>query len=131
MQHVRRQPIAATRALTPHHRRLLDHCVKTTSASRKFMCENQGRIVPKDYALFPGKMGAGHTASARPHRRPPTDHSSVVACRVGSFPKAVGNAAAVRWRRGGVRAPQLSHSRAQAAPEADDGDMLDLGSLNL
>eukprot|EP01108_Squamamoeba_japonica_P001623 TRINITY_DN1703_c0_g1_i4.p1 TRINITY_DN1703_c0_g1~~TRINITY_DN1703_c0_g1_i4.p1 ORF type:complete len:420 (-),score=91.12 TRINITY_DN1703_c0_g1_i4:112-1371(-) len=49
---------------------LLDHCVKTTSASRKFMCENQGRIVPKDYALFPGKM----------------DHSSIVAFKVGPFP---------------------------------------------
>jgi hypothetical protein len=36
------------------------------------MCEHQGQKVPKDYALFPGKM----------------DHSSVVACRVGLFPRA-------------------------------------------
>ena len=45
---------------------LLDHCVKTTSASRKYMCENSGRIVPKDYVAFPGKM----------------DHSSCLAINV-------------------------------------------------
>ena len=35
------------------------------------MCEQKGQKVPKDYALFPGKM----------------DHSSVVALRVGAYPK--------------------------------------------
>jgi serine/threonine protein phosphatase PrpC len=48
---------------------LLDHCVKTTSASRKYMCENQGRIVPKDFVAYPGKMDhstcAAITVSAR------------------------------------------------------------------
>jgi hypothetical protein len=45
---------------------LLDHCVKTTSSSRKWMCENSGRIIPKDFVAFPGKM----------------DHSSCLAINV-------------------------------------------------
>jgi hypothetical protein len=54
--------------------RLVEHCLKTTSASRRFMMENAGRKVPEDYRSFPGKM----------------DHTSCVCLRVGDFGAAAG-----------------------------------------
>jgi len=54
--------------------RLVEHCLKTTSASRRFMMENAGRKVPEDYRSFPGKM----------------DHTTCVCVRVGNFGSAAG-----------------------------------------
>jgi hypothetical protein len=36
--------------------KLLNHAKSTTSLSRKWMEENPGKRMPKDYSNFPGKM---------------------------------------------------------------------------
>ena len=50
-------------------RALVDHVVRVTASSRKWMCENPKKKLPHDYVNFPGKL----------------DHTSCLCLKVGAF----------------------------------------------
>jgi hypothetical protein len=49
--------------------KLLDHCMKVTEVGRKWMEDNGGKKLSKDFAKYPGKM----------------DHTTVVCVKVGKI----------------------------------------------